>query len=149
MWFNYIAFIIYISFWTSTFVFHLWVHTQFVILTICFRQLQQTCQVVVCMRLDESGPPWLPIVIGHNCAQRITIVKPTEDQTVLYCVRWCMPWWFYTSFVRSYFSFLHLFAFCHHLLTPLQLFSFPKDALHGSVSLVNSVSREDPAYIPA
>lgn len=57
--------------------------------TIChsdsiFKSATAICQVVACMGLDESGPPWLPIVTGYDCAQRTTIGKRTENQTGLY-----------------------------------------------------------------
>lgn len=43
------------------------------------------CPVVATNGLAESGPPRLPLVTKSNdCAQRITIVKPTENQIMPY-----------------------------------------------------------------
>lgn len=84
------------------------------------------------MGLGESGPPRLPIVTGYNCAQRITVAKATETQTVLHH-RHAL------AMLNIFSNKLHLFSPADHLhfsiisLYPSNSSPFSKDVLPTQV----------------
>lgn len=131
--------------WSVSFL-HLWVHMYFVILTTYLRGAAAMCPVVASNGVGWEWTSRLPLVTESNsCAQRITIVTPTENQTV--------PYHNHTLAIVNIFSNKLLLSrrpfatFLHTPSTPLpSLKMFP---LQWSVSLTNNVRREDPAYIPA
>lgn len=136
--------------WSVSFL-HLWVHVYFVILTTYLRGAAAMCPVVASNGVGWEWTSRLPLVTeSNNCAQRITIVTPTENQTV--------PYHNHTLAIVNIFSNKLL------LFSPQTICNFPSHPsntpptplpslkmfpLHWSVSLANNVRREDPAYIPA
>lgn len=84
------------------------------------------------MGLHESGPPRLPIATECKCAQRITTVKPTGNQTVSYH-------WHALAILNIFSNKLLLFSLAYHLhfaiisSYPSNSSPFPKDALSAQI----------------
>lgn len=112
--------------WSVSFL-HLWVHVYFVILTTYLRGAAAMCPVVASNGVGWEWTSRLPLVTESNsCAQRITIVTPTENQTV--------PYHNHTLAIVNFFSNkLLLFSPADHLqlsFTPLQHLSLPSRCSH-------------------